>query len=397
MLRFLLAVVLAVAVLGCSDGKFNLLLVFWNDSDEPEPSSSSVEGNSSIALQSSSDVVYSSSSEEELYSSPSPSSSSSSVLSSSSRNVRSSSSKEYLDYPGLEAGAQGVEKGWASRYWDGCKPHCSWLDKIGNPKPWRIAKICNIKNEEITTYFKHKDWSDWFWSYEGTISSCDGGEAYTCFDMAPIAINDTLSYGFAARNKSVAECGACYQLEFDGNWQNDPEPRPTHRAIKGKTMIVMVSNTGGLELDQFDIMIPGGGVGDFDSFSNQLGVSKSDLGVTFGGLLTTCERTILPNMGIRDGAWRASLEQWQECLSSECDRVFKGKAKELHNGCLWHVNWLMAANNPTLHYKKVDCPQYLIDKYASSIDTEPPPLPEKDQWPPCLIQGTDCKSTGWYD
>jgi hypothetical protein len=439
---FLLAVLAAVlaGVFGCSDGKLNLLLVMRNDRDEEEPTvwpevSSQAHPNSSSA-QSSFSVAQSSGAEEKSssgeispYSSAAALSSSGeqAASSSSGRGIRSSASKvdsngnSYEDYPTLEPGAPNVKKGWATRYWDACKPHCSWLQHNvdrSNPKPWAgICKNCDKNNKEVTTYMRHPEWTDGLWwaGYLSTPSACssdDANAAYTCWDMAPIAINDTLAYGFAAMNPAIAQCGSCYQLEFDGGWYDEPMPRPTHRALQGKTMIVMASNVGadvqydvemkhGIETGtQFDIMIPGGGVGAFNALTKQIGVSVSDLGVGFGGALSNCiEGKIGEMYGVRDGSHRATLEQWQGCLKSECDRIFAGKGNELYEGCLWHVNWLLAADNPTLYYKKVDCPKYLIDKYYSSIDTAPPPLP--DPYPQnglCMIEGSiDCKQTGWYD
>jgi hypothetical protein len=396
---FLLAVAAVLAgVLGCSDGKLKLPLyvrAFGDNEEESEPHSSA-------------DKI--------------PEVSSSSGMSSSSgpRGIRSSASKGYEDYPTLEPGAAGVKRGWATRYWDACKPHCSWLVHnvdLNNPKPWSgICKNCDKNNEEITTYMKHPEWTDGLWwaGYLSTPSACSSEEsnaAYTCWDMAPIAINDTLAYGFAAMSPEIAECGSCYQLEFDGGWYDEPMPRPTHRALQGKTRIVMASNVGNVSYDvemkhgnekgtQFDILIPGGGVGDFNAFNKQIGVSLDyDLGVTYGGLLSNCiEGKIGEMYGVRDGSHRATLEQWQGCLESECDRVFAGKGKELYDGCLWLSSWFMAADNPTLYYKKVDCPKYLIDKYYSSIDTAPPPLPNPyPQNGLCMIEGSiDCKQTGWY-
>jgi len=422
---FLFAIALMLAVLGCSDGKLNFLLVFWGDREEESESSSSTDvpksSSLSVAKPSSSSrntPIYSSGEEP-----PPPLSSGEEPLplsSSSSRVGRSSSAKTdsngntYVDYPALEAGAKGVSRGWATRYWDGCKPHCSWLGNIIDGKPWSgICKNCDKNNNEVTTYKKHPNWTDGlYWTgYLSVPSSCnDPTGTYACWDMSPIAINDTLAYGFAAMNPKIAECGTCYQLEFDGNWYDLENPRPTHRAIKGKTMIVMASNIGedvkyDVEMKwgsdkgtQFDIMIPGGGVGAFNSFSDQLGLTVKDMGVGYGGLLSNCIEGGLADMGIRDGSHRATLEQWQECLRNECKRVFNGKAKELYNGCMWHVDWLMAADNPTLHYQKVECPKYLKDKYYSKIDTVPPPLP--DPYPInglCMIEGSvDCKQTGWY-
>jgi len=414
----LFAIALMVTVLGCSDGKLNLLLVFWGDVEEPSSSSTEIvpkpkSSSSTVALSSSNKVSSSSiamnSSGEELPPSSSSeqiltSSSSLETTSSNSSRPRSSSAKTdpngytYEEYPALDEGTAGVIKGWATRYWDGCKPHCSWLNHNKGIKPWRICKNCDKDNNEISTYSRHPEWSDWFAGYNSVESSCTGGPAYTCWDMAPVAINDTLAYGFAAMNPELAECGTCYQLEFDGNWYDEPErPRPTQRALKGKTMIVMASNIGGdVKRGQFDILIPGGGVGAFNSFSSQIGFT-GDMGAGFGGLLTRCEDTRLPDKGIRDGAWRATLEDWQECLREECNRVFGGKPKikQLLDGCLWQANWFMAANNPTLLYKKVDCPKYLLDKYTSSIDTVPPALPENPNTP-CLIQGENCYDMGWW-
>jgi len=354
-----------------------------SSSDEPSSSSSLVASSSSVA------ASYSSSKSSSSEESP--------PLISSSSKTRSSSSKWYEDYPNLEEGAMGVKLGWATRYWDGCKPTCSWLVNnidTKNPKPWNgICKNCDKNNKEVSTYRRHPDWSEWFAGYLSVPNSCDDPSGtYTCWDMAPIAANDTLAYGFAAINPELAECGTCYQLYFNGNWYDEPEtPMPTHRALKGKTMIVMATNIGAdVKNGQFDILIPGGGVGAFDSFSSQLGLATADMGPGFGGLLSSC---IEGGLG-----QKATLEQWQECLRNECNRVFGSKAKELYNGCLWHADWLMVADNPSLYYKKVECPKYLKDKYYSSIDTAPPPLP--DPYPIsglCTIEGSvDCKQTGWY-
>lgn len=427
---FLFAFVLALLFLGCSDGKFNLSLVLWGADEDTEeeyyyssssgnslpPSSSSSSGippvSSSLIPSSSGEETSSSSSEE-----PPPSSSSRP------EGIRSSSSKPYEDYDPVIPGAPGTEKGWATRYWDACKPHCSWLQHnfdVNNPKPWSgICKNCNKNNEEITTYEEHETKNDYFAGAVSTKSACDNDDgAYTCWDMAPIAINDTLAYGFAAMNPAIAECGSCYQLTFDGEWYDEDMPRPTHRAIKGKTMIVMASNVGedvkynvamkhGGEVgSQFDIMIPGGGVGAFNALTKQIGVPVSELGVGYGGNLSNCIEGKLGEMfDLRDGSHRATLEQWQECLRSECERVFgnnnmipgKTYSEELYRGCMWQADWFMAADNPTLYYKKVDCPKYLTDKYYSTINTEPPPLPDPVPMMFMIEGNTDYKQTGWYD
>jgi len=424
---FLFAVALVLAVLGCSDGKLNLLLVFWGDHDDPssssrippEPNSSSI-----IVIPSSSSEYEppppsSSSSEEEVLPSSSseviPSSSSSSeVPSSSSRGPRSSSAKTddngytYPDYPPLEPGAPGVMKSdLVTRYYDGCKPSCSWLVQSGyDPKNknsrWNLAKSCDRSGvKEIPAfYMSPADYNPpWHIGYLGTPNACvqdnrtkewpksttykdwklknpsfPGGEAHTCFDQVPYAVNDTLAYAFAA--SGVGSCGECYRLQFTGEWSND-EARPTHKALKGKTLIVMVNNAG-VGDGAFDLMFPGGGLGDYDAFSVQLGLSPESnlqntglLGYRVGGLITECEQN---NLG---SGWRASLEEWQECLRSKCRRTFGNQHPDLLRGCLWSADWFMAANNPQVNYVKMpDCPQYLKDRYGSTIDTELPKPPE---------------------
>jgi hypothetical protein len=422
---FWFAIILTFVVLGCSDGKLNLLLVFWGDSEEPSSSSferNQEESSSSRLSSSSLEIPPSSGEEPPTYSSgeepPPLSSGEVPPPSSSSRGTtRSSSSKEYLDYPVLEEGAEGVFYGWATRYWDGCKPHCSWLEHNVNkqsPKPWNgICKNCDKNNKEVTTYERHQTWTEWWAGYLSIKSSCDPqghpNPTYACWDMAPIAINDTLAYGFAAMSPEIAECGVCYQLVFDGGWNDKELPRPTNRAVRGKTMIVMASNIGydveynntmrnGRIGTQFDILIPGGGVGAFNSVSDQLGLNINQVGEGYGGLLNHCLNNGVNEVlkdSIRDGSHRASVAQMQECLRIECKNF--AKSPELYNGCLWHADWFMAVDNPTLHYKKVDCPKYLIDKYYSSIDTGPPPLPDPYPMVGCTIEGSiDCKETGWY-
>jgi len=397
------ALVLAILAIGCNDGKLNLLLVLW---DENEQSSSSRERYSSSGIEvlpSSSSLPEekpaSSSSEEEISSSSEgvpPSSSSGEIPlssssskeeqapSSSSRGPRSSSSKGYLNYPDLEEGAPGVKVGWATRYWDGCKPHCSRPEHVEDTQPWAICRNCDKNNNEMPAYYLHPEASDyWPGMYLGTPSGCDphdmdmwakapaynGSAAYTCWDMVPHVINDTLAYAFAATSMEESHCGKCFQLQFDGgDYFNPGRSRDTHRALKGKTLVVMSSNVGGdVAKGQFDIMIPAGGLGAFNGFSSQIGVAEDDLGKRMGGLLSTCISSV--------DYFKTSMEELQECVRKKCHSVFDSKAKDLLNGCLFIADWYMAADNPTHVYKEIECPQYLVDKYRSKIHTEkPPPL-----------------------
>jgi hypothetical protein len=245
-----------------------------------------------------------------------------------------------------------------------------------NAVPFKICRNCNKKNEEIPTFtlspdieVRYDQWAnkimeDWV-GYKETVSSCQqGGISYVCWDMAPMALNDTLAYAFVAGTLQKPVCGHCFQVQFDGgNHGNDV--KDAHRKLKGKTLIVMATNTGGdVEEGQFDIMVPGGGPGLFDSFAEQIGVPKNQLGEGFGGFLTTCQREI--------NDYDKPAEVYQECVRKKCNAVFsKPEHKDLLRGCLWFTDWFMAADNPTFISKEVDCPKYFTDKYPSTINTSP--------------------------
>lgn len=84
-----------------------------------------------------------------------------------------------------------------------------------------------------------------------------------CNDNQPWAVSDDLAYGFAAASISGGSestwCCACYELTF------------TSTAIAGKKMVVQVTNTGGdLGSNQFDLQIPGGGVGIYNGCQSQV-------------------------------------------------------------------------------------------------------------------------------
>jgi len=128
----------------------------------------------------------------------------------------------------------------------------------------------------------------------------------------------------------------------------------------------MTSNMGGdVGQGQFDILIPGGGLGMFDSFSGQLGVSKDRLGANEGGFLADCERTLNWASG--------TLAQYQKCLRDKCNDVFSDpKHALLKQGCVFYADWFMAANNPSMTYEQVTCPAILIDRYTTGGNTPTP-------------------------
>ncbi|MCL2183812.1 MAG: InlB B-repeat-containing protein [Chitinispirillia bacterium] len=216
-----------------------------------------------------------------------------------------------------------------TRYWDACKPSCAWTSNApaNGDNPHGACTACNVSGSKE--------------SNANARNACEsGGTAYTCMAQAPWEVSSSLSYGYAATH-SNATCGWCYELSFNSG------------PVSGKKMIVMVSNIGGdVGGDQFDLMIPGGGVGQFNALSNQLtqnGVSNPSLGQQYGGFRATCGNNAT-------------------CIRDMCDKAFSTAAlSDLKAGCYWYIDWFGMADNPGASYTKVDCPQALVTGYKDGI------------------------------
>jgi hypothetical protein len=176
-------------------------------------------------------------------------------------------------------------------------------------------------------------------------NACDGNAngAYMCWSGAPWSVSDSLSYGFAAVTGSSYVCGRCYQLQFTGSGHSGANGGAV--ALNGKTMIVQVINNGGVGGDQFDLLIPGGGVGANNACSTQWG-SSVDLGQQFGGYLAECNGN-------------------QSCVQQKCNDAFSGKP-ELLAGCNWFLGWFKAADNPNLVFKQIACPAAITQRSGLS-------------------------------
>lgn len=222
---------------------------------------------------------------------------------------------------------EGGQNGWASRYWDCCKPSCGWSGNSSNP-----VNSCDISDNDIGVNDMRRN-------------GCEpGGDAYTCHTMAPWAYSTEVAFGFAAING--VNCGTCFHIQFTGTAQNGGNG-PGAAALANKHMIVMATNIGGIQQGQFDLLIPGGGVGDFDGCTTQWGVDSSELGARFGGFLAACPGD--------------DLNSRKSCVAARCESVFGSRGlTELYNGCMWFVEWFQAADNPDFRYTQVDCPQELI-------------------------------------
>ena len=285
---------------------------------------------SSATVPSSADTakVSSSSAKDSTASSSSAKSSSSSAKSSSSSEQKSSSSQQPEAEPlkPVQGGHSG--SGWATRYWDCCMPSCGWNENSGgNP-----TMYCDAKGKNRV---------------EGGQSICSGGQNTTCTSQIPIIVNDKVAYAFAAVPAADGgKCGKCFALEFTG--EGKYETKANHQALRGKTLVVMASNIGGdVNHGQFDVMIPGGGLGAFDGCS-QMGWGNQ--GEKYGGLLSNCENEV--------GYDGDLLNKRKECLTRKCNEVFKNdeQAKE---GCMFLATWMEAAGNPNHNFKEVECPQAL--------------------------------------
>jgi len=214
----------------------------------------------------------------------------------------------------LEA-CTGCTPGYTTRYWDCCKPHCGWTANSNPP-----VGTCDISDNPQNN--------------ADLQNGCEGGPAFMCHNYAPWAVSDSLSYGFAAFNG--ASCGTCFQIQFDGSSHNGGGD-PGSASLNGKQMVVQVINIGGIEQGQFDLLIPGGGVGAMNGCSTQW--NNADLGVQYGGFLSSCA-------GSGDKAG---------CVTQMCQAAF-GNFSDLMAGCEWFTTWFAAADNPNIVYKQISCP-----------------------------------------
>jgi hypothetical protein len=217
----------------------------------------------------------------------------------------------------------GGQNGWLSRYWDCCKPACGWSAAAGGTP----MRSCSIQNQPLSSY--------------DTQSACpnpSADRAFMCWSGAPWAVGDKLAYGFVAASGSNYQCGRCYQLDFTGEGHNDATPQ----RIAGKTMIVQVINNGGVGGDQLDLLVPGGGVGDFQAACPAQWGQNVDMGAQYGGFRLTCGDN-------------------PTCVHDMCVDAF-GTKTELMAGCDWFLGWFSNVNNPRIVFKQIACPAAITQR-----------------------------------
>ncbi|KAJ8060144.1 hypothetical protein OCU04_010493 [Sclerotinia nivalis] len=208
----------------------------------------------------------------------------------------------------LQVNAQASGSGTTTRYWDCCKPSCSWSDKAVLASGSGPVGTCDIKDSPLSD------------PTANAVSGCNGGTSYMCSDQSPYAVTDDLAYGYAAVNiaggSESSWCCACYELTF------------TSTALAGKKMIVQATNTGGdLGSNQFDLAMPGGGVGIFNGCTTEFGAPSSGWGSQYGGVSSASACSTFP----------AALQP----------------------GCNFRFGWFEGADNPTVDFKQVECPAAL--------------------------------------
>lgn len=134
-----------------------------------------------------------------------------------------------------------------THYWDCCKPSCGWNDPpIYANNNGKVVETCGAAGGE--QFRLDVPWE---------ASTCDGGPAFTCTDQLPWVEGDTL-YGYVANQDTgdKSDCGTCFELELSATANG------VSRAV------VQVTNKGGMGRDGakravFDLLVPGGGFGDF--------------------------------------------------------------------------------------------------------------------------------------
>nr|AZH23718.1 endo-beta-1,4-glucanase [Gastrophysa viridula] len=204
----------------------------------------------------------------------------------------------------VEGGLSG--DGHTTRYWDCCKPSCAWKENIKTPTMVPVD-TCAKDGETVVS--------------PSIQSGCAGGTSYMCSNQQATVINSTLAYGFAAGSFTGGVdynyCCACMLLSFQGQ-------------LAGKQLLVQITNTGGdLGSNQFDLALPGGGVGIFtQGCHDQWNAPWSGWGDQYGGV--------------------SSAEQCGELPES------------LQPGCRFRFEFLENADNPAVKFQQVKCPAELV-------------------------------------
>ncbi|KAF5093029.1 hypothetical protein D0Z00_004281 [Geotrichum galactomycetum] len=239
----------------------------------------------------------------------SPKASSSPVVSTVSSAAPAASSKaavseNQFSFTSIAGGKSGTGK--TTRYWDCCKPSCSWNGKADVSSP---VAACNADGKTISDV--------------NAQSGCVGGTSYMCSNQQPFAVNSTLAFGFVAASMigygESQMCCTCVLMTFNDG------------PAAGKQMVAQVTNTGtDLSSNHFDIAMPGGGFGIFaNGCPTQWNSPASNWGQTYGGVSSAADCKNLPT--------------------------------ELQAGCDWRFDFLDNSDNPSVSFVEIECPSQITD------------------------------------
>lgn len=244
--------------------------------------------------------------------------------------------------------------GHNTRYFDCAKPSCAW------PKNLRLGArrtpFCTLDNVPYNKPYQ---------------------DGYACWSQAPWqdSADPLLSYGFVASPSSAASCGKCFEFEYTGKGRMRSDDTGSQR-LRGKRMIVQATTIGlDVAAGQFDVMLPGGGVGMFDRCTQQWGVNARgvDLGSRFGGFLARCQGC--DNDGDCPSVPRTyGRNKWtvygeaRTCVANLCATAFsEPRFAVLKRACDWFVDWYEVADKPEMNYREVECPSAIWRRLGYEI------------------------------
>lgn len=181
-----------------------------------------------------------------------------------------------------------------------------------------------------------------------------------------------MSYGYAAfSNDANPRCCRCYQLDF------------TSGPVVGKSMIVQVNHLESLgipwiqlkkpwnplksiakhdRLEWFLIIKVSRLIAWFYSWhlptqvtntGSDLGSGQFDLQIPGGGVGIFTQGC--PNQW---GSWNGGAQYGGVSNRNECYNL----PTQLQEGCFWRFDWFANADNPTMNYREVSCPRELTDR-----------------------------------
>jgi len=262
--------------------------------------------------------------------------------------------------------------------WDCCKPSCSWLGSV--PSFMQPAAECARDGSALP---RPTTWVEELGSAcDASVADGAGGPAFACLDhvprVAPLADDPTArtSYAFAATPgvDPRGTCGTCFELRFtgasgaNGHVDTPADLGAARLGALGKTLIVQATNIGyDVNFGQFDVMIPGGGVGIFDACSAQWDTARRNvsLGAKYGGLLSACMSSV--------PAAATNLDARKACVHARCESLFGGRAELASTlaGCRWFADWFEAADNPQMLWKPVACPAAFVALSGDGFARDP--------------------------